>query len=97
MHAPPEHTGVAPEHWTHPAAEDPVPQCAASVAEHPRHAPPEQYFPCPHWPSEAHTHAPAEQTGVAPEHAAHPAAEDAVPQCAASVAEHATHSPGSAQ
>jgi hypothetical protein len=39
------------------------------------------------------THAPAEQTGVAPEQTAQPAGEEAVPQCAESVAEHETHAP----
>jgi len=48
VHAPAAHNGVLPEHAEHPAAEDDVPQCATSVAEHVAHVPPAaQYQPVP--------------------------------------------------
>jgi len=97
-HVPLEQTGVAPEQSWQPAAVVAVPQCWASVAEHAVQVPPSQYLPSPHAASEAHgaaTHAPAWHTGVAPEQSWHPAAEDEVPQCWASVAEHAVQAPAS--
>lgn len=41
-HAPAEHVGVAAGHTAHPAGDAAAPQCAASVAEHDRQAPPAQ-------------------------------------------------------
>jgi hypothetical protein len=47
----------------------------------------------PHEASASQTQAPEAQTGVALEQAAQPAADDEVPQCAASSAEHGAHAP----
>jgi len=98
MHAPRTHADVFPEQTAHPAVLVDVPQCAGSAAEHAAHAPESaQYVPVPQFALLPHPQVPLRHAGVAPEHGAHPADDEAVPQCAASADEHATHAPDAAQ
>lgn len=94
VQTPAEQAPIAPEHTLHPAGAEVVPQRVASVTEHDTHAPPLQYLPAPQEESDVQTQAPSEHVGVAPEHTAHPAGEAVVPQCAASVSEHAVQMRG---
>jgi len=94
---PSRHDGAAPEHCTQPAGDEPVPQRAASVAEQSRQVPPSQYRPAPQSACPPHAQAPDWHDGVDPEHCAHPGADAAVPQCAASLGRHARHSPDAEQ
>jgi len=92
-HRPDSQTGIDAAHTAQPAPEDALPQWRASVAEQERHRPEAQYRPAPHCESAVQTHAPAAQTGASPEQTAQPAGDEASPQRAASVAEHAWQTP----